>query len=147
MFGRHGMQVLMWIACSKTPLDIAELIEALAVGVGDIRLNEENKLSPTQILESCFGLVYLENTTVRLVHHTVTAFLQKNMNVYFPNAMETISLTCLTYLKFETFVTNEVSETELKSLLSKTCIVGTCCLLLGGLCSCGRAECSNPTSY
>jgi hypothetical protein len=53
-------QVLSWITCAKRPLTILELQHALAIEVGDSRLNKENLPQSEDMVSVCAGLVTID---------------------------------------------------------------------------------------
>jgi hypothetical protein len=50
-------QVLSWITCAKRPLTILELQHALAIEIGDSKLDEENLPQIEDMVSVCAGLV------------------------------------------------------------------------------------------
>ena len=67
-----GMRVLMWIHFAYRPLKLVELQHALAVKKSHIEFDAGNIPSVTVLLDSCLGLVLVdeETMTVRFVHFT-----------------------------------------------------------------------------
>ncbi|KAH6714552.1 nucleoside phosphorylase [Leptodontidium sp. MPI-SDFR-AT-0119] len=98
-------QVLSWITCSKRPLTTSELQYALAVEVGEAKLDEENLPQIEDIVSVCAGLVTVdeESSIIRLVHYTTQEYFERRQNDLFPTAESEITTTCVTYLSFDTF--------------------------------------------
>ena len=103
-------RTLTWVSRAFRPLRIDELCHLLATEIGDELLDQEAVLKPKQVLESCFGLVYIDDSTqnVRLVHLALQEYLQKeelgakegwDADTY-------ITGTLLTYLAFGDLETN-----------------------------------------
>ena len=98
-----GMQVLMWLHFAHRPLKLEELQHALAVEKGcTAEFHTDNIPSLKALLDSCFGLVVLDNetTTVRFMHFTLEEYFRDNAKTEFPDGCSSIAETCLTYLNF-----------------------------------------------
>jgi len=94
-----GMRVLMWVSHSRRPLQIAELCHALVVEIGSMELNPDDAPSADSIIDSCLGLVIIdEQSTFRLIHHSLREYIDDN-NI-FPRVHQTLAETCLTCLNF-----------------------------------------------
>lgn len=93
-------QALMWVSHARRPLKINELCHALATKLGDTELDHENLVLPRFIIESCFGLISLndEGSTVTLVHYTLQDFLQSRQPQEFLQEETYITRILLTYL-------------------------------------------------
>ncbi|KAI9772157.1 MAG: hypothetical protein M1839_002528, partial [Geoglossum umbratile] len=100
-------EVLSWIICAKRPLTTLELRHALAVEVGESKLDEENLPELKDMVSVCAGLVTIdgESHVVRLVHYTTQEYFERTQKDWFPNAQTDITTTCATYLSFDTFET------------------------------------------
>ena len=70
---------LMWVSRTLRPLLVHDLCHLLATEIGEASLDEDAILKPKQILESCLGLIYIDesNSQVRLVHLALQEYLQK----------------------------------------------------------------------
>ncbi|KAF3074205.1 hypothetical protein CFAM422_003493 [Trichoderma lentiforme] len=102
---RFAKAVLSWITCAKRPLTISELRHALAVEIGESKLNEKD-LPPVQDLVSvCAGLVTVDegSAIIRLFHYTAQEYFQQTQNQWFPDAKDDITRICVTYLSFDVF--------------------------------------------
>ncbi|POR37483.1 Uncharacterized protein TPAR_02314 [Tolypocladium paradoxum] len=115
-------QVLLWITCARRPLTISELQHALAVEVGETRLDEDNLAELEEMVSVCAGLVTIDEQSyiIRLVHYTTQQYFDKNRAKWFPNAEADIATTCVTYLSFNVFEsgfcpTDEEFEERLRS--------------------------------
>jgi ankyrin repeat protein len=108
-------RVFNWLACSPRPMRITELVEAIAVERGSVRLDPETKLNGTEdLLEICQSLVTVDQDvgTVVLAHFSVKEFLISPKLQHGPRSAFFINLTqtnftvaglCLAYLSFENF--------------------------------------------
>lgn len=97
---RVAMQTLMWIRFAFRPLHVDELRHALAIQLGDSEFDPDNLLPIRSIIESCSGLVVLDDqsSTIRLVHYTLQEYLISNQEKLFPDGDDHITNMCLTYL-------------------------------------------------
>jgi Ankyrin repeats (3 copies) len=100
-------EVLSWITCAKRPLTTSELQHALAVEVGESKLDEDNLPEVEDMVSVCAGLVTVdeESDIIRLVHYTTQEYFERNWASWFPDAQRDIATTCVTYLLFNTFET------------------------------------------
>lgn len=102
---RLGMNTLMLIFKAKRSLRVEELREALAIRSGQYSLNPKYRPSQEKIVESCLGLVTIDEETsiVRLVHYTIQEYFREHQKEVFPSGEDEIAERCLTYLFFESF--------------------------------------------
>jgi hypothetical protein len=102
---KYAMDALQWMFLAKRQLSIEELRHALAVEPGDSDLDWENFPEVSFLLDSCLGLVVLDESTstARLVHKSLQDYLQIQYNQYrlFEKGHYEIAQTCLSYLSFE----------------------------------------------
>ena len=105
--GELGMRILSWITHAKRPLSVDELRYGLAVEYSDVpehldEFDEENLLSPENLVDVCAGLVIIDSKSqvVRLVHYTTQEYLEKERMQFFKGAEADISRACLTYLSY-----------------------------------------------
>jgi Ankyrin repeats (3 copies) len=100
-------QVLSWITCARRPLTTSELRHALAVEVGESKLDEENLPEIEDVLSVCAGLVTVdeESDVIRLVHYTTQEYFERTWTSWFPNAQKDITKICVTYLSLDAFDT------------------------------------------
>jgi hypothetical protein len=98
-------RVLFWITCAKRPLATSELQHALAVEVGEPKLDEENLPQIEDVVSVCAGLITVdeESGIIRLVHYTTQEYFKRTRGRWFPNAETDITKVCLTYLSFHAF--------------------------------------------
>jgi hypothetical protein len=98
-------QVLSWITCAKRPLVTTELQHALAVEVGESKLDKLNFSEIEDIVSVCAGLVTIdeESEIIRLVHYTTQEYFKRTQKQWFPNAQTNITITCVSYLSFDQF--------------------------------------------
>ncbi|KAH6867775.1 hypothetical protein B0T10DRAFT_596896 [Thelonectria olida] len=116
-----AFQALQWIANSKWPLSVPELLHALAIQKKAKYLDPDDVPTTNCVLSLCGGLVIhdKESNIIRLVHYTAQQYFERN-DRWFPNAASALTTGCLTYLSFDAFSsgvcrTNEELEQRLKS--------------------------------
>src|SRR3569833_333012 len=96
--------VLSWTTCARRPLTALELQHALAVRVGDTRLDEENLPSIEEMISACAGIVTVdEASNVKFAHNTAHAYFQHTQHLWFPDANSHFASICVTYLSFTVF--------------------------------------------
>ena len=100
---RVATEALMWVSHARRPLHIDELCHALAIKLGDTELDQDDLLPPRAIIESCSGLLVLddEGSTIRLVHYTLKDFLQSRGAHLLRQEENHITQVLLTYLCFD----------------------------------------------
>jgi hypothetical protein len=65
------INILKWMICSRRPLRVAELQDAVVFASGAVSLSERSKL-PTGIVDRCRPLVQIDdNEQISFVHFTV----------------------------------------------------------------------------
>ena len=107
--GRCGRQlakkILTWVVYAKRILSISELQHAVAVQFGKSDLDRKFIPSVGIIGSICAGLINIDaqSDVVRLVHYTTQEYFEKMSKDWFPKAETYITMTCVTYLSFETF--------------------------------------------
>src|SRR5437667_3878030 len=71
--------VLSWITCAKRPLTTSELQHALAVEVGEPKLEEDNVPDIEDLVSGCAGLVGVdeESGIIRFVHYTTRQYFER----------------------------------------------------------------------
>ena len=72
-----ALKTMMWMVCSRRPLRVEELQEAIAFDSHDKSWNANKIPDADRMIKSCHGLVVrdTENNNVRLAHHTVQQYL------------------------------------------------------------------------
>lgn len=100
-----GKRVLSWIICAKRPLTTSEPQHALAVDVGEPRLDKYNLPQVEDMVSVCAGFVTIdeESRIIRLVHYTAQEYFQRTQEQWFPNAQLEKTSVCTTYLSFSDF--------------------------------------------
>ena len=98
-------QVLSWITSARRPLTTIELRHALAVEIGESKLDEDNVPQIEDMVSVCAGLVTVdgESGIIRLVHYTTQEYFQRTQKRWFPNIETDITIICVTYLSFRVF--------------------------------------------
>ena len=97
-----AMRTLMWISHARRPLTILEITHALAVNDGDSFLDLENVRPVKYLVDSCLGLVTIDNesSTIRLVHLSLQEYFYQERRILFPQGESSITRICITYLMF-----------------------------------------------
>ncbi|KAA8895795.1 hypothetical protein FN846DRAFT_314809 [Sphaerosporella brunnea] len=109
-----AIRILQWLSCSLRPLKVGEVIEGVALELGDAVIDPETFINPNDIIDICGSLVALDldNDTVALEHFSVKEFLTapaRKTGVhsdYFINPQKInfeLAKLCLTYLCLEHF--------------------------------------------
>ena len=118
------LKTMMWMVCTRRPLRVEELEEALAFDSNDKAWNVDKIPDGAKIIRSCHGLVVRDavSETVRLAHHTVQQYLvsppsyeEVTLGAHWPElsqfrrnsgrAEEMAGSFCVTYLCFSDFET------------------------------------------
>jgi GPI inositol-deacylase, winged helix domain len=112
-FKELARQVLSWIICAKRPLTTFELQHALAVEVGETKINEYNLPEIEDMVSVCAGLVTVdeESNIIRLVHYTTQEYFEQTQEHWFPNAEVEVTTIYVTYLSFSVFESG-ICETD-----------------------------------
>lgn len=97
-----ALRALTWVSTMYRSILTEELCHALATEIGDRALDEDAILTPKLIVDSCLGLIYIEESTsqVRLVHLALKEYLQaeKLRSEDTMDAQTYVTNTLLTYL-------------------------------------------------
>ncbi|KAF3082326.1 hypothetical protein TWF103_003363 [Orbilia oligospora] len=98
-------EVLSWITCAKRPLTTSELQHALAVKIGQSKLDKDNFPGNTDMVSVCAGLVTIdeESNIIRLVHYTTQEYFERTWERWFCDAETNIAKVCVTYLSHDVF--------------------------------------------
>lgn len=98
-------QILSWITHAKTPLTTMELRHALAVEIGESKLDKENLPEIEDIVSVCAGLVTVDEKSdiIRVIHYRAHEYFERTHISWFPSAQRDITMTCVAYLSFDTF--------------------------------------------
>ena len=99
-----ALRSLTWVSSTFRPLSAQELCHALATEEGQSEFDEDALLNPKVIVESCLGLINIDQGTmqVRLVHLALKDYLQR-VNLRSESTMDNeayVTTTLLTYLCF-----------------------------------------------
>jgi hypothetical protein len=113
-FQRLAKKAISWITCAKRPLTTSELRHALAVVVGDSKLDEDNLERIERIISVCAGLVTVDkkSSIIRLVHYTTQEYFERAQGRWFPDAEREVAETCITYLSFDAFNSGVCTTSE-----------------------------------
>jgi ankyrin repeat protein len=116
---RLAKNVLSWITCAKRPLTTLELRHALAVRLGDLKLDEQNIPRIEDMVAVCAGLVTVDNESgiIRLVHYTTQEYFERTQKDWFPTAESDITMICVTYVSFSAFESGPCQNNDLKERL------------------------------
>ncbi|TAQ86535.1 hypothetical protein B7494_g5159 [Chlorociboria aeruginascens] len=82
-----------------------ELQHAIAVGIDELELDEDNLPDIEDIVSVCAGLVIVnkESNIIRLVHYTTQEYFNRTQSHWFPSADAEIATICVTYLSISVF--------------------------------------------
>ncbi|CAJ2508756.1 Uu.00g137820.m01.CDS01 [Anthostomella pinea] len=102
---KRAKEVLLWITCAKRPLTKLELQHALAVEIDQPNLDQDNLPQIGDMVSICAGLVTVdeESSIIHLVHYTTQEYFQRTKSDWFPDAQDSITAVCTTYLAFNDF--------------------------------------------
>jgi ankyrin repeat protein len=98
-----AIKTLMWISHAKRVLSVIELQHVLAVRPEDSELDWENFVEPQLIVDSCFGLVEIDekSSTIRFVHYSLQEYLKSHEHGLFENGDLEITKVCFRYLSLD----------------------------------------------
>ncbi|KAJ6438813.1 ankyrin [Purpureocillium lavendulum] len=105
--GQHdlAMQTLMWMTFARQPLTASALQHALAVEIGERKLDDENMPPIELVVSVCAGLVTVESESqiIRLAHGTTSEYLKKTQDRWFSDVGSRMAKICFAYLSFDAF--------------------------------------------
>lgn len=95
----------MWLHFAKRQMGVLELVQALTVEEGQKTFDADNVVLKEQLLQSCLGLVMVDEETdsVRFAHFTLEEYFSQVAVTYFPDGHLQLGQTCLTFLRFQEF--------------------------------------------
>lgn len=95
-----AMRALMWTICSKGPLNVDGLQQALAITSTTKTLDVDNIPDIDLVIEVCSGLINFDEKSkvIRLVHFTAQEYLQRKWKQWFTGAHSEIAWVCVFYL-------------------------------------------------
>jgi len=96
-----GRRVLSWVACTKRPLSLSELQDALAMDLDKPdSFSQSAKYDRATIIRATAGLVTIDNPSelVRLNHQSAQQYFDENRDRWFQNVDAEITRTALHYL-------------------------------------------------
>lgn len=128
VMGRQREQLIRrmfdWILCSKRPLSVDEMQEAIAFTIDDLYWDESKIPNDmARLIRACGNLVVVDEeiTTVQFAHYTVEQYLLRRsapMGSSIPFSLQQANITaaemCLAYLSFSDF------ETQISSYVDDT---------------------------
>ena len=109
-----AQRIFKWIVCAKRPLLITELAEAIAFGPSDRSWDPTKIPDHSRLIQACGNLVVFDDDrTVRLAHHSVQQFLLEPPTkdsipeFHFQRSEANVEAgeICVTYLSFSDFET------------------------------------------
>ena len=119
-----ALRAFRWTVCSRRPMKVEELQEAVAFGSSDSSWDRDQIPDADLMIETCRGLLVRdeEDTTVRFAHHTVHQYLlsapvvrdQEGSRFPVSNRSEAeafVGRVCVTYLCFSDFETQVALRT------------------------------------
>lgn len=94
-----------WVINAKRSLTIAELEHALAIELETSEFDETNVTDAEQLTSYCCGLVLVDEQTteVKLVHYTTQKYFERTLKSWYPEILDHITDSCLTYLSYDVF--------------------------------------------
>ena len=119
-----AIEALSWVTCARRPLTRLELLQALAVELGESSFHEDNLPDLEDIISVCAGLVTITSDllggTIRLVHYTTKEYFERKWTRWFADAHNRIATICVTYLSFDVFQKGICStDTEFETRLDQ----------------------------
>ena len=80
--------VFSWVTCARAPLHVAQLQYALAVQLGNNRIDKDCLIDEDILLSVCAGLVVIDDKSeiVRFVHETTHHYFNQHKSRLLPNA-------------------------------------------------------------
>ena len=116
-----ALQALAWVLLAHRPLEVPELLQALAVKWTDIGLLREEQTDFTIILRVTAGLLVAdgEQGAVRVVHRTAQEYFDQHWREIFPDAQSDQAHAILTYLKFDALSSPCIGKREDEQMSSR----------------------------
>ena len=124
-----AFKVLTWIVYAVRPLQLKEVLHAVAVDElepEDESVTKDCLTPPSKIVNSCAGMIRIdkESDVVSLVHKTTQEYFEKNGINHFPHAHRNIATDCLRYLSLHVFSRGHCRSDELfKRRLKKNALL------------------------
>jgi ankyrin repeat protein len=120
----NARHILSWIQCSRTPVHVELIRQALALREDESTINQNAMVEEDYIVEVCLGLVVvdLQSKIVHFVHRTAAEYFSKDhsQRQHFPAMHKEVSKSCLLVLmltKFRAAVAwDEISRMEKEGL-------------------------------
>jgi hypothetical protein len=100
-----AMKVISCLAYATRQLRISELLDALAIDLGDGQLDSENRPGIMDIISVCCGLVWYchESQIIRLSHNTTREYLRRVQSQWLRISEDEIGNACIAYLSLKQF--------------------------------------------
>ena len=113
-----AMRALAWIVYAVRPLQLEEVLHAIAVDdiePDDRSISEEILTPQSVIVNACAGMIKIdeERNIIGLVHKTTQEYLERSGAEHFPDARRDIGIACLKYLSLDVFSNGYCSTDEL----------------------------------
>ncbi|RYO63735.1 hypothetical protein AA0116_g4050 [Alternaria tenuissima] len=116
------INILKWMLCSKRPLRVIELQDAIVFASGAVSLSERSKLPPN-IVDLCKPLIQTDdNGQISFFHFTVQEYLTKSNFISLRDAESCTTITCLNYLTFSLNLSNSSIPTTQKAVDVGRCL-------------------------
>jgi ankyrin repeat protein len=132
-----AFRVLTWIVYAVRPLQLEEVLHAIAIDElepEDEAVTKDCLTPPSTIVNACVGMIRIdkESNVVGLVHKTTQEYFDKNGSNYFPYAHRDITASCLRYLSLHTFSSGPcISEELLRRRLRENALLDYAVLSFG----------------
>ena len=116
-----ALQALAWVLLAHRPLEVPELLQALAVKRTDIELLREEETDFTIILRVTAGLLIAdgEQGAVRVVHRTAQEYFDQHWREIFPDAQSDQAHAMLTYFNFDALSSPCIGGREDQQMFSR----------------------------
>ncbi|KAI8627028.1 ankyrin repeat-containing domain protein [Xylariaceae sp. FL1651] len=120
-----ALKAIKWVSCSYRPLQVPELLEALATRPGDSDLDPTGMTAVSRVIQAAGGLLVLDTHTniIRLIHDSLRTYIQRNQAKILGEAHTSILESLSAYMNFQEFNSTEkriLSETWLDIELLKS---------------------------
>ncbi|KAJ7592136.1 ankyrin repeat-containing domain protein [Mycena floridula] len=112
-----ALQVFYWLAYAQEPLSVKELQHAVAVSEDMTDMDFDTIVDLDLLTGICAGLVIIffdlsdhSSPIIQLVHYTTYEYFQLKQHQLCPNIHPLMAMTCLTYMSFDTFNSDDITQ-------------------------------------
>ncbi|KAJ7581603.1 hypothetical protein C8J56DRAFT_759141, partial [Mycena floridula] len=100
-------KVFSWLAFACRPLRSKELQHAISVSANMNEMDFDDVIKMEWLTDICAGLIVLNCLLTTVLDYTTQEYFQSNQQHLFPSIHSSMAITCLTYLSFGVFETND----------------------------------------